>query len=520
MTASHTPLPSPIVEQIPKHGILVMSGFGLRLQVQHGHLSAEWGIGEERHQVRLPRVNRNLKRVIIIGSDGFATFDAIRWISDIGASLIFLDRRGKLLFASTPTAPSDVRLRRAQCLALENGTALRISRELISQKIDGQAAIVRDMLGNPVAADAILQFKAELAETHDIDAVRLREALAAKMYWSQWADVPIRWARKDEVRVSAHWKRFSSRISSISHSARLATNPANACMNLIHTLCEAECRIALIGTGLDPEIGLMHCDVPNRSSLANDLQETLRPMVDSFVLNWIQTEPFRKADFWEDKNGVCRLMSNLCAKLCETSPIWRRAVSPVAEWVAQALWSSVGKSATKGLAFPTRLTGRRRSEGRGNTFAMRSNPLPRWSKICEVCGAQGVKSRYCKSCAVEVSRENMARVALIGHSRPKTQRARDRISKAISDHAVANTWWDPETLPSWLTEGCYVQKIQPLLRAKKAREIAEAMQVSKPYAAFIRSGRRRPHPRHWEALAELVGVPEAMQAERAKATDS
>src|ERR1017187_6118180 len=75
MTASPTLAPSPILEQIPKHGILFMSGFGLRLQVQNGHLRAEWGIGEERHQVRLPRVNPNLRRVIVVGSDGFATFD-------------------------------------------------------------------------------------------------------------------------------------------------------------------------------------------------------------------------------------------------------------------------------------------------------------------------------------------------------------------------------------------------------------------------------------------------------------
>jgi len=27
------------------------------------------------------------------------------------------------------------------------------------------------------------------------------------------------------------------------------------------------------------------------------------------------------------------------------------------------------------------------------------------------------------------------------------------------------------------------------------------------HAADIRAGRRRPHPRHWQALAELVGIP-------------
>lgn len=146
------------------------------------------------------------------------------------------------------------------------------------------------------------------------------------------------------------------------------------------------------------------------------------------------------------------------------------------------------------------------SEGRGNRFELRIKPLPRPTKICEVCGAEGVNNRYCKSCAVEVSRGTKAQVALIGHSRPKTQRVQDRISKTISNHAVANTSWDPSSLPEWLDEDCYVQKIQPRLRTIKVREIAEAMQVSKPYAALVRAGRRRPHPRHWNVLARLFGV--------------
>jgi len=71
---------------------------------------------------------------------------------------------------------------------------------------------------------------------------------------------------------------------------------------------------------------------------------------------------------------------------------------------------------------------------------------------------------------------------------------------------VANPWWDPSSLPSWLNEGCYVQKIQPRLGTIKVREIREAIHVSKPYAAFVRSGRRRPHPKYWQILAGLVGV--------------
>jgi hypothetical protein len=72
--------------------------------------------------------------------------------------------------------------------------------------------------------------------------------------------------------------------------------------------------------------------------------------------------------------------------------------------------------------------------------------------------------------------------------------------------AVANSWWSPSSLPEWLNEECYAQKILPRLRTIKVREIAQALHISEPYAAQIRAGRRRPHPRHWRVLAELVDL--------------
>jgi hypothetical protein len=38
------------------------------------------------------------------------------------------------------------------------------------------------------------------------------------------------------------------------------------------------------------------------------------------------------------------------------------------------------------------------------------------------------------------------------------------------------------------------------------RVIMSALGVSVAYAVAIRAGRHRPHPRHWESLAELAGV--------------
>jgi len=100
----------------------------------------------------------------------------------------------------------------------------------------------------------------------------------------------------------------------------------------------------------------------------------------------------------------------------------------------------------------------------------------------------------------------MVNVALIGHMRPHTAASQRRTKKKLSNHAVANTWFDPASLPSWLNDECYSNDIQPKVKGILVRELAAAIGVSKPYAAQIRSGKVRPHPRHWQKLAEIVGV--------------
>jgi hypothetical protein len=62
------------------------------------------------------------------------------------------------------------------------------------------------------------------------------------------------------------------------------------------------------------------------------------------------------------------------------------------------------------------------------------------------------------------------------------------------------------TLPTWLNNETYEQKIQPRLAGITYSTTASVLGVSEPYAADIRAGRRRPHPRHWQALAQLGGV--------------
>ena len=73
-----------------------------------------------------------------------------------------LERDGKVLTVAGPVRPSDAKLRRAQALAHSSCAALRIARELISQKLSAQEQVARQKLLDAATADKIAQFRAEV----------------------------------------------------------------------------------------------------------------------------------------------------------------------------------------------------------------------------------------------------------------------------------------------------------------------------------------------------------------------
>jgi CRISPR-associated endonuclease Cas1 len=497
-------LPQSHNSRAPRHGVVTLFGYGIRVQVNGGHLILHDGIADERRTIRLPRVNHGLKRLVMIGSDGFITLEALRWLADQGAAFVMLDRRGKVLAVTGPVAPSDAKLRRAQALALGNGTALKISKELISQKLTGQDLLARDMLHDPATADAIARFRDKVPSAESIEVVRLIEAQAARLYWQAWSDIPICWPRKDEHRVPEHWKRFGSRISPLTQSPRLAGNPPNALLNLLYSVLESESTLAASAMGLLPEIGLLHTDTPNRNSLSCDLMEVCRPKCDAFVLHWLQNEPLRKPDFWEDRNGNCRIASSLAIKLCATSDTWRRLVAPVAEYVAQETWSSVSKPALQSKLIATRLTQRNKRAVKGTDMPSVKAPTP--DGVCRGCGATTRRGRHCPKCGREVSREKLIELAKIGRVAARNPESRRKHSETQRRHEAAKRAWRSSVKPAWLNEDTYREEIQPRLPTVTISAISSALAVSESYAADIRAGRHRPHPRHWQALAKLAGV--------------
>lgn len=76
-------------------------------------------------------------------------------------------------------------------------------------------------------------------------------------------------------------------------------------------------------------------------------------------------------------------------------------------------------------------------------------------------------------------------------------------------NAAALKKWNPSEQPDWLTETFYRERVQPRLAGITVPAIASVLGLSQPYAAEIPAGRQRPHPRHWQLLAALVGQPTA-----------
>jgi CRISPR-associated endonuclease Cas1 len=490
---------------ISKSGVLTIHGYGVQVRMQSGHLEIEDGIGTERRKIRLARVGHGLRRLVCISEDGFTTLCALKWLGDIGASFVMLNRTGKVLFVTGPTAPSDARLRRAQALASGTSVGLEISRKMIDAKVDAQERLARGGLNDLTTAQEIAALRDRLIEADNLATIRILEAHAAAAYFAAWRNIPILWPRVDSRRIPDHWRSVGSRRSPLSGGPRLAVTPVHAILNYCFALLESETRLALVALGLDPALGLgLHSDTPNRDSLVFDVLEPIRPEIEAWVLSWIRREPLRKSDFFETSNGNCRLMSPLCAKLSETAPVWGKLVAPWAEYVARTLWATT--SASKGerkLSTPLTQQHRRIAKGRPS-FAKTKNPKP--ERLCRGCGrtVQG-DSTNCKKCDVEIATKRLVEVAKAGRVAGHTPEAIAKEAETHRRHHQERSEWNLAKQPAWLTQQVFSEKIQPALANVSATAIAKRIGVSRWYAGRIREG-YRPHPRHWQALAELVGI--------------
>ena len=240
---------------------------GSRLSIAGGRLQIE-ADGEVVLNAPLGQVSQ----VVIFGNSGLTT-PAIGTLLEEGKDVIFLTEggryKGQLVGELTPHVP----IRRAQYRRMEQSDfGLVTAQGIVAAKLSHQRALLqrhnRD-LGNLEIAAAVERL-GEAVKTVD------RRATLASLLGHEGAATAAYFSGFRRL-FGAEWK-FEKR------ARRPPPDPVNVLLSLGYTLLGNSARGAVQTAGLDPYGGFLHEYAYNRPSLALDLLEEFRPVVDGIVL--------------------------------------------------------------------------------------------------------------------------------------------------------------------------------------------------------------------------------------------
>jgi ribosome-binding protein aMBF1 (putative translation factor) len=111
-------------------------------------------------------------------------------------------------------------------------------------------------------------------------------------------------------------------------------------------------------------------------------------------------------------------------------------------------------------------------------------------------------NKRCSNCAKPARRKNFN----AGRKRAQQPESLAKRSATQRQHKEAIRNWRPSDLPDWLTRDVYLKQVQPALAGVAKSRIGSTLGMSEPYSANIWRGKTIPHPRHWQALAQLAGI--------------
>jgi CRISPR/Cas system-associated endonuclease Cas1 len=172
-------------------GILTLTGYGIDLRVERGHLRAEDGVADERRTRRLSKIEAP-ERVFVVGETGEISLGALRWIQNTGGSLVHMSHDGELVTSTAPQERRHAERIRAQALAQVNGGALPLSRELVASKIRGQRSVLARLPDSKRPQDKLERLADDCGEAGSGEELLTIEAKAANEYWSAWESLPVR----------------------------------------------------------------------------------------------------------------------------------------------------------------------------------------------------------------------------------------------------------------------------------------------------------------------------------------
>ena len=126
----------------------------------------------------------------------------------------------------------------------------------------------------------------KLPKASTVGQLRTVEGRVALRYWEAFR------------KALPEWLDFQGRMTS-SHQNN-ASDPFNAALNYGYGFLEGECRMAINAVGLEPAVGFLHdfSDYQTKQSLAYDLQEPFRWLVDLSVIQAFESKTLDLHDFY------------------------------------------------------------------------------------------------------------------------------------------------------------------------------------------------------------------------------
>jgi CRISPR-associated protein Cas1 len=204
-------------------------------------------------------------------------------------------------------ADTSVTLRRTQFRAADDPVkCTAVARQIIAGKIQNsrnsllRAARETDDLSDQRQIQTVIDAlagqiqrlcnPASSAPDSQLDALRGAEGLAAQLYFSVFSLV---FKQQREAFL------FSAR------SRRPPRDRINCLLSFIYALVRHDCVAALTSVGLDPFVGFLHADRPNRPSLALDLMEEFRPwLADRLAFTLVNRQQIGLQHFVDREGGV------------------------------------------------------------------------------------------------------------------------------------------------------------------------------------------------------------------------
>lgn len=249
--------------------------------VNPGVLVVEFKDGEQ-HRVGIKSLD-----TLVVYHDVALSAALIRACSDNGVGIALLPGRGhgSGSFIFPPTSRG-AQLRLAQYrLTTDTAARVALARDLVARKT---AAQFTWLAAHGLAIDGAL-FQDQIAQAQSLERLRGLEGAAAARYFSLWQTLwepPWSFARRER---------------------RPPRDPVNALLSLTYTLATFHCAAQATRRGLDLQLGALHEPWRDRDSLALDLIEPVRPAIDQWVWQFLNSGRLGPEHFSESKTEGCRL---------------------------------------------------------------------------------------------------------------------------------------------------------------------------------------------------------------------